>query len=85
MDPQVIDRLSLKIGEAVNVRVTIKKIDAAAGSLGLFDLKELPLPRVFEQYLKSKQVLNDEVIYEWSVVPRQEGDYPMPPLRIDFF
>ena len=83
------DRKEVKAGEAVTMRVVV----GGSGNLKLMKQPEITLPNDFDKYDpkvtdKTKLTVNGlegNMIYDFIVVPRNQGDYTIPPVELVYY
>ncbi|MCD8281996.1 MAG: BatD family protein [Prevotella sp.] len=83
------DRTEVKAGEPITVRVVVK----GSGNLKLIKQPVLDLPKDFDAYdpkttdktSLTQSGLTGSMVYEYLVVPRNQGKYTIPPVNFIYF
>lgn len=84
-----LDKDNVKAGDPVNVRIVV----GGTGNLKLVKQPEIQLPKDFEKYdpkvsdktQLTSNGLSGNMIYDILVVPRNQGNYEIPPLELVYF
>ncbi|MDC1068350.1 BatD family protein [Candidatus Kapabacteria bacterium] len=84
-----LDKTELKTGETLNLKVKL----SGAGNMKLLSTPEIDLPTGFELF-EPKMVDNSKsttagtsgnIIFEYLMIPRNEGEFKIPPLEYSYF